>query len=118
MGALSNNLLVVTIVSYIFAMLAYAVEYAFGERKVLVTAGAPASPSPVPTRAGVVGVSLSVVGVAFHAATLVTRGLAAGRVPWGNMYEFVMAVTLVGSVAWLVVLSRWPRLRHLGLYVT
>jgi cytochrome c-type biogenesis protein CcsB len=38
-------------------------------------------------------------------------------VPWGNMYEFVLAVTLVGAVAWLIVLSRRPNLRHLGLFV-
>jgi cytochrome c-type biogenesis protein CcsB len=34
------------------------------------------------------------------------------------MYEFVIAVSLVGTVAWLVVLSRRPQLRHLGLFVT
>jgi cytochrome c-type biogenesis protein CcsB len=34
------------------------------------------------------------------------------------MYEFVIAVSLVGTVAWLVVLSRFPQLRHLGLFVS
>jgi cytochrome c-type biogenesis protein CcsB len=48
----------------------------------------------------------------------VTRGLAAHRVPWGNMYEFVLAVTLVGATAWLVVLARRPSIRPLGLFVT
>lgn len=52
-----------------------------------------------------------------HLATASTRGLAAGRMPWGNMYEFVLAVTLVGAVGWLVVLWRRPALRHLGFYV-
>ena len=28
--------------------------------------------------------------------------LAADRVPWGNMYEFVLTVTFVGAAAWLV----------------
>ena len=46
MGGLSNQLLVVTILSYVLAMLAYAVEYAFGARslvgqRVLVGAGGP-----------------------------------------------------------------------------
>ena len=56
---------------------------------------------------------------ALHFGALVTRGLAAGRVPWGNMYEFVLTLTLVGAVAWLVVLVRRRRaLRPLGLFVT
>src|SRR6185436_17712180 len=115
MGALSNQLLVVTILLYVFAMLCYAIEYAFGNRsviaKVAVTVGSggptseePAPVSPLPARIGAVGLGLTVLGVATHASTLITRGVAAGRVPWGNMYEFVIAVSLVGTVAWLVVL--------------
>jgi cytochrome c-type biogenesis protein CcsB len=127
MGALSNQLLVGTILLYVFAMLCYAIEYAFGHRsavaKVAVTVGGgpPAEDavlSPMPPRFGAIGVALTVLGLAAHVATLVTRGVAAGRVPWGNMYEFVIAVSLVGTVAWLVVLSRFPQLRHLGLFVS
>ena len=129
MGALSNNLLVLTILLYIFAMLGYAVEYAFANRqpaRVLVMAGGDLAEEPdvsrktssFPTRAGQAGVVLTCLGLAAHAGTLITRGLAAGRVPWGNMYEFVMAVSLVGTVAWLVVLSRRPQIRHLGLFVS
>jgi cytochrome c-type biogenesis protein CcsB len=127
MGALSNQLLVVTILLYVFAMLCYAIEFAFGHRgvvaKVAVTVGAPsgaAEPvlSPLPARIGAIGVALTGLGLAAHIGTLVTRGLAAGRVPWGNMYEFVIAVSLVGTVAWLIVLTRFPQLRHLGLFVS
>jgi cytochrome c-type biogenesis protein CcsB len=75
------------------------------------------APRPVSERFGRMGVSLTVLGVALHAAMLVVRGVAAGRPPWGNMYEFVAAVTLVGVVAWLVVLSRRPELRRLGVFV-
>jgi cytochrome c-type biogenesis protein CcsB len=74
-------------------------------------------PRPVSERFGRMGVSLTVLGVALHFAMLVVRGVAAGRPPWGNMYEFVAAVTLVGVVAWLVVLSRRPELRRLGVFV-
>src|SRR3954454_22450477 len=127
MGALSNQLLVVTILLYVFAMLGYAIEFAFGHRsvvaKVAVAVGGPPSDdlpplSPLPARIGAIGVGLTGLGLAAHVATLVTRGLAAGRVPWGNMYEFVIAVSLVGTVAWLVVLTRFPQLRHLGLFVS
>jgi cytochrome c-type biogenesis protein CcsB len=70
------------------------------------------------TRLGRVAVVLTVVAVAAHAGVLVTRGLAAGRVPWGNMYEFVVALSLVGAVGWLVLLARRPALRLVGLFVT
>ena len=68
--------------------------------------------------AGWTGAALTFVGWLAHVACLVTRGLAAGRVPWGNMYEFVLAATLVGATAWLVVLVRRPSIRPLGLFVT
>ncbi len=142
MGGLSNQLLVVTIFSYVLAMLAYAVEYAFGARslvgqRVLVSAGvgssaAAASSSPdfsdisdsspgggsAARWAGISAVGLTVVGYLAHLGALVTRGVAADRAPWGNMYEFVMTATLVGVSAWLVVLAKWRNLRHLGLFVT
>ncbi|MEV8514332.1 c-type cytochrome biogenesis protein CcsB [Dactylosporangium sp. NPDC051484] len=152
MGALSNQLLVVTIFSYVLAMMAYAIEYAFGGRslvaraatRVAIPVGAgvgaggslppadlpeiPATPSEVPAetpersigarRAGVAAVVLTVLGYAAHVGTLVTRGIAAERAPWGNMYEFVITAALVGVTAWLVVLVKWTNLRHLGLFVT
>jgi cytochrome c-type biogenesis protein CcsB len=65
-----------------------------------------------------VALSTLLLAVAAHAATTVTRGLAAQRVPWGNMYEFLLSATLVGAVAWLVVRFRHPAARHLGLYVS
>ena len=36
-----------------------------------------------------VAVALTVLGVAIHAAGVITRAIGAGRVPWGNMYEFL-----------------------------
>jgi cytochrome c-type biogenesis protein CcsB len=67
---------------------------------------------------GRIAVLLTVLGVLAHVGVLVTRGLAAHRVPWGNMYEFVVAVCLVGALAWLVVLALRPTARLLGLFVT
>jgi cytochrome c-type biogenesis protein CcsB len=67
---------------------------------------------------GRIAVVLTVVAVVAHAGVLLTRGLAAGRVPWGNMYEFVVALSLVGAVGWLVLLARRPALRFVGLFVT
>jgi cytochrome c-type biogenesis protein CcsB len=139
MGSLSNQLLVVTILAYLLAMVGYAAEFAFGRQgavartaerdAALVGAGAPVPPvNPVETgsapeagrtgRIGRLAVALTAVGWLAHVATLVTRGLAAHRVPWGNMYEFVLAVCLVGASAWLVLVTRRPNVRPLGLFVT
>jgi cytochrome c-type biogenesis protein CcsB len=74
-------------------------------------------PRPASERFGRMGVALTVLGAGLHLAMLIVRGVAAGRPPWGNMYEFVAAVTLVGVVAWLVVLFRRPELRRLGVFV-
>ncbi len=74
-------------------------------------------PRPASERFGRMGVSLTVLGAALHLSMLVVRGVAADRPPWGNMYEFVAAVTLVGVLAWLVVLFRRPELRRLGVFV-
>ncbi|MDD7965946.1 c-type cytochrome biogenesis protein CcsB [Actinomycetospora lemnae] len=68
-------------------------------------------------RFGRTGVSLTVLGFGLHLAMLVVRGLAAQRVPWGNMYEFTAAISLVAVGAWLVVLRRRPELRRLGAFV-
>ncbi|MEV4713573.1 c-type cytochrome biogenesis protein CcsB [Micromonospora sp. NPDC049374] len=67
---------------------------------------------------GRVAVGLTAVAAALHLAALVTRGLAADRMPWGNMYEFVLTVSFIGVAAWLTVLVKWPFLRRLGLFLT
>ncbi|MQA26858.1 MAG: c-type cytochrome biogenesis protein CcsB, partial [Micromonosporaceae bacterium] len=60
---------------------------------------------------------LTVLGALTQAGSLTARGFAAGRVPWGNMYEFTIAICLVGVVAWIAVAFRRP-VRHLGVFVT
>ncbi|MFY1635561.1 c-type cytochrome biogenesis protein CcsB [Solwaraspora sp. WMMB335] len=59
----------------------------------------------------------TVLGVLVHLACLITRAVAADRLPWGNMYEYVLAITFVGVAAWLVLVYRRPALRPLGLFV-
>lgn len=67
-------------------------------------------------RFGHMGVALTVLGLLLHASALVLRGLATNRVPWGNMYEYVMITCLVAIVAWLVLLRKHP-VRHLSMFV-
>ena len=39
-------------------------------------------------RALAIGIALTIVGWVLHLVAAVLRGLAAGRVPWANMFEF------------------------------
>jgi cytochrome c-type biogenesis protein CcsB len=113
---------------YVFAMMCYAVEQAFNKaakksERELVGAGAPViglierPPSPDrPERFGRIAVALTVLGVLLHLSALVLRGVATGRAPWGNMYEYGMAVTLVAVTAWLVLMTKYD-VRRLGVFV-
>src|SRR5690349_20327890 len=116
MAELSNQLMAVTVLAYLAAMVCYAAEYAFGDKshigraatrpaRQLVGAGAPAVEVPAddvvepPERdrgvlLGRIGVGINWLAFALHIGTVVTRGIAADRMPWGNMYEFILAVTL------------------------
>jgi ABC-type transport system involved in cytochrome c biogenesis permease subunit len=63
-----------------------------------------------------VAVALTVLGALIHAAGVVTRALGAGRVPWGNMYEFLTTGAFVAVAVFLLVLVRRD-LRFLGTFV-
>ncbi len=143
MAELSNQLMAVTVLVYLAAMVGYAAEYAFGSRsrigraavrptRQLVGAGvgadAPVEPPPAddePPAAGETvrrdwvsraAVGLNALAVLLHLATLITRGVAADRMPWGNMYEYILSTTFVASAVWLGVVLRRPAVRHLGLF--
>lgn len=126
-------------VIYLLAMLFFLVEQSFGlkgrrlaerSREVVGAGGPPATlgtstvPSATwgtsgggrPARFGRMGVALTVLGALLHLAALTLRGLAVGRVPWGNMYEYSMAFTFIAVLTWLVVLRKYP-VRHLTSFV-
>jgi len=132
LASLSDLLFAAAIVFYGVAVLGYTAEYVtVGRRRptrVLtsvgrtVTAETPrdaaerARPSTVGTRLGLLAALVTAAGVATQIASLVARGLAADRVPWGNMSEFIAAICIVGVLAWLVLATRQP-VRHLGAFV-
>src|SRR5580700_2270723 len=60
--------------------------------------------------------ALSAAGVIAHTVAVVTRGLAVHRAPWGNMYEFVTALTCVAAIFFLFVMIRY-RAWTLGVFV-
>ena len=63
-----------------------------------------------------VSVSLTVLAWALHLVADALRGVAAGRVPWANMYEFAMTGTLLIVTVFLIVLTK-ADLRFLGTLV-
>ncbi|RLK60669.1 c-type cytochrome biogenesis protein CcsB [Actinokineospora cianjurensis] len=121
---------------YVFAMVFYTVEQAFTRRakkselaRELVGSGAPTTPeTPIigridepsgvgrPERFGRMAVALTVLGALLHLTSIVLRGVATGRAPWGNMYEYGAAAMLVAVVTWLV-LARKFDVRRLGAFV-
>ncbi|MEH0823278.1 MULTISPECIES: c-type cytochrome biogenesis protein CcsB [unclassified Micromonospora] len=145
MSALSDQLVTFTILAYLVAMISHAVEYALGNARArivaapareLVGAGvggsgglAPQPPAATGAAAaertarrarlaGLTAVVATALGALLHLGALVTHGIAADRMPWGNMYEFVLTVSFIGVAAWLVVLVKRPSLRRLGLFLT
>jgi cytochrome c-type biogenesis protein CcsB len=64
-----------------------------------------------------VAMALTVVAWLLHLTADVLRGVAAGRVPWANMYEFAMTGTLVMVTVFLIVNIKFD-LRFLGTFVT
>lgn len=126
----SNLAMVTSVVLYLLAMTAHAVEWAslrtVSRAQALVPAGGVADdgePSPRPvaaTRAdlaGRIGIALTVVGVSSAALGVILRGVAGGRLPWGNMYEFVTTSLLFVALAYLYLVLR-RGMRWLGLPVT
>lgn len=63
------------------------------------------------------GLALTVVAFVVHLFAVVARGVAAHRLPWGNMYEFITAASLFIVAAYLVFAIRYGQ-RWLGLLVT
>jgi cytochrome c-type biogenesis protein CcsB len=127
---------------YALAMLSYACDFAFARQRVLaevpaarVAVGAggppvevpainvptgtapPADPSPWPTGLWLrTAFGLTCLGLLCQLVAILTRGLAEHRVPWGNMYEFLAAITCMAVIA-LVGASIRYRAYYMGLFV-
>ncbi|MEV1175220.1 c-type cytochrome biogenesis protein CcsB [Nonomuraea sp. NPDC049784] len=151
LAELSDLFVVAAVLLYVFAMVAFAIELAFGKGRpdkaavterseakqpVAVGAGAggpggavgtlprdgadeavtPAAKGLGAVRAGKVALALAWLGWAAHLAAIATRGLSAGRWPWGNMYEFVIAICFAAVTAFLGSQLRY-NVRFLGAFV-
>jgi hypothetical protein len=139
----SNNLINGAVVAYAVALLGYAVDAAYGNHatqaaatpvavgaRVPAMAGSVSAPpvepahdqSGVEAPAGIGGrigrwaVAATALGWLLQLGAVITRGLSVHRLPWGNMYEFDLALTFAAVTAFLVVMTR-QRVRFLGLFV-
>jgi len=135
LAQLSDGLLFAAVLVYALAMLGFAGEQASRkarrtvtsvrtESRVLLGSGGPPVAVPAetvtvetPSRAGRFALTLAVCGWAVHVVSLVTRGFAAHRVPWGNMYEFSSAVALTAVTVFLLLVVRGRVERALGAFV-
>jgi cytochrome c-type biogenesis protein CcsB len=63
-----------------------------------------------------VALAITFVALTAHMAGLITRGLAVHRLPWGDMYEFTVALTFVAVVFFLGLMIKY-RAYYLGLFV-
>jgi len=141
----SNALLFAAVILYALAMLAYACDFAFARQRLLagvdaapalVAVGADAVAVPAPADPGRQAVwtagdqrgrwptgpwlrtafGLTCIGLACHVLSILARGLAEHRTPWGNMYEFLTAITCM-AVLVLVAASVRYRAYYMGLFV-
>jgi len=131
----SNFAVYATMVTLTFAMIAFAVS--FSSTRVAAPKDVPVSvPVAVPVGAGVselmperaavelapglraanIGMALTWLSFVFLLIGVTLRGLWAGRVPWGNMYEFSISSAL-GILGVFLIWSLTRDLRWLGLFV-
>ncbi len=112
----SNYLIAAATVILALAFVAYVAQWGFARTvapdRELVGAGAPtSSPEEIAAErsdvAGGIGFSLTALTWLVLFAGVVARGLAAERVPWGNMYEFGCVAILVALTAYIVLVRVW-----------
>lgn len=109
---LSNVAVMLAAVLYTLAFLAHVTEWS-------LTREAAATEQRGPRRQRVeffcrLGISLTCFAFVFHVGGVVLRGLAASRVPWGNMYEFTLTGCAAAVGTYLLLLRLRP-IRWLGL---
>lgn len=68
-------------------------------------------------RLGLVGVVLAALGLLLQVGALAARGIATGRLPWGNMFEFASAICICAVATYLVMAVPKRQRRFLGVFV-
>jgi cytochrome c-type biogenesis protein CcsB len=116
-ATLSNDLVYSSMGIIFIAFISFAFQTAWSFRVVPQEVDAANPKSLKYTKAGRIGIALAILGFLFLSAGVVARGVSAGRVPWGNMYEFSITGALAFLFAYLVTLRKY-KIQWLGLIVT
>jgi cytochrome c-type biogenesis protein CcsB len=121
---LSNQAIAAAGVVYFLALVAHLVEWSALRSvpvRTAVPAGGPPDVAEPPARShpvddstrfriamfGNLALMLTVIAALAHLVALVSRGEAAGRVPWGNMYEFTVSGSFVVVAGYLLLRKRF-----------
>ena len=106
----SNDLIYVSLFTFAIAFLLYTFATAFSVRSGGMDRSSTIRSNRTATIFFIIGTVALLLGV-------LTRGLSASRVPWGNMYEFSITGALTFAIAYLF-LGRKYDLRWLGLPIS
>ncbi|HXF37524.1 MAG TPA: c-type cytochrome biogenesis protein CcsB [Actinomycetota bacterium] len=99
-SGVSTTAFSIALFAYLAAMLGYFHHLAFRRRAVVLAASA-----------------VAWAGLLAHLVSVVARGLAAGRVPWGNMYEYSSLLSLLTVAGYLGYVELRHGLRQVGGFV-
>ncbi|MFM9876678.1 MAG: c-type cytochrome biogenesis protein CcsB [Rhodoglobus sp.] len=88
-----------------------------GGTAVLEKTDAPPAATPKTPRYLRAAMALTYLAWALHVTAAILRGLAAGRVPWANMFEFTLTATAIIIGVFLLV-QLWQDLRFLGVFIS
>jgi len=97
----STYLIAAATVVLALAFVAHVAEWALAR-------GSDDEPDSAKVAAGI-GRSVTMLAWLILLTGVVARGLAAGRVPWGNMYEFGCAAVVLMLAAYFLLVRRWGR---------
>ena len=96
-GRLSNDAFNVALFSYVAAMVGYFAFMAFRKHTLWAIAR-----------------TVATFGLFANVVCVVTRGFAAHRVPWGNMYEYSVLLALLVVLGYLVIVEGYYKIHTLG----
>jgi len=99
------------------ALTVYSVAFIVLTWSLTIKAGAKKQTSPLSTKLDKIGFALMWVGVIAHFIGVLTRGIAAQRVPWANMYEFSVTGSFVVTFIYLVAVF-WKDVKFIASFVS
>ena len=113
---LSNYLIYSSMAIYTLSFFAHAVETAWAVKTPEATSEKDFDYKRT-EKVARIATAMMILGFILLFAGVIARGVSAGRVPWGNMYEFSITGALAFSGAYLVALRKYD-LRWLGFLVS